>query len=291
MTLGQLGRSQAANAATSSAVEPCGDAVDVGRAELDRLRARVREEVIPGLEALARPDAAPAELVKLADHQSRRLRAELEPDAGDALFGRSIADDPACAAAREWVRQHLHDTALQVLEYVAGNALGMGLDASQIANATSIFVNDLREWVAGPATPAEKELATELERVIERDRSLGSLGSHVQLETAEANPRLPSEEVEAIAGAVFEAVTNARKHAEAENVYVRVVMNGEGQVDAVTVTDDGIGIDLEQAQNSTGLGVKGSIVGRMKRVGGEASIEGAPGKGTVVRLVTPKQGG
>lgn len=262
--------------------------MDVGRAELDRLRARVREEVIPGLEALARPDAAPAELVKLADHQSRRLRAELEPDVGDALFGRSIADDPACAAAREWVRQHLHDTALQVLEYVAGNAMGMGLDASQIANATSIFVNDLREWVAGPATPAEKELSTELERVIERDRSLGS---HVQLETAEANPRLPSEEVEAIAGAVFEAVTNARKHAEAENVYVRVVVDGEGQVDAVTVTDDGIGIDLEQAQNSTGLGVKGSIVGRMKRVGGEASIEGAPGEGTVVRLVTPKQGG
>jgi signal transduction histidine kinase len=54
----------------------------------------------------------------------------------------------------------------------------------------------------------------------------------------------------------------------------------------VTVTDDGVGIDPELVANATGLGVKGSIVGRMKRVGGHASLEDAPGGGTLVTLIT-----
>jgi signal transduction histidine kinase len=56
---------------------------------------------------------------------------------------------------------------------------------------------------------------------------------------------------------------------------------------AVTVTDDGVGIDPELVANATGLGEKGSIVGRMKRVGGHASLQDAPGGGNVVQLVLP----
>jgi signal transduction histidine kinase len=57
------------------------------------------------------------------------------------------------------------------------------------------------------------------------------------------------------------------------------------------VADDGVGIDPELVANATGLGVKGSIVGRMKRVGGHASLQDAPGGGTLVTLVTARQGG
>lgn len=287
MSLGQLGRSQGAHAARSGAVTPCVMGEDAGRAELERLRARVRADVIPGLEALANPTAAVADLIALADHQSRRLRAELEPaDGSDALFGRAGAEDPASAAAREWVRQHLHDTALQALEHIAGNAFGEGLEASKIAGLAGFFASDLRRWVEAADGPTNTKLLPELERVTERARSLDP---RVEL-VAETDTRLPPEHVEAIAGAVCEAVNNARKHANATNVFVRVVKDSEGRT-AVTVTDDGIGIDLEQAAQGGGLGVKGSIVGRMERVGGEASIEDAPGGGTLVTLVTPRQGG
>jgi signal transduction histidine kinase len=72
-------------------------------------------------------------------------------------------------------------------------------------------------------------------------------------------------------------------------VIVRVETSLDGRT-AVTVTDDGVGIDPELVAGATGLGVKGSIVGRMKRVGGHASLEDAPGGGTLVTLVTSRQG-
>ena len=55
---------------------------------------------------------------------------------------------------------------------------------------------------------------------------------------------------------------------------------------SVTVTDDGIGFDPERAAHAGGLGVRRSILGRMSRVGGYASLTPAPGGGTRVTLKT-----
>ena len=62
----------------------------------------------------------------------------------------------------------------------------------------------------------------------------------------------------------------------------------EGEVRALN-SDPGIEV-IAQAENGNGLGVKGSIVGRMRRVGGHASLQDAPGGGTLVTLVTSRQG-
>lgn len=288
MCLGQPGRSQGADAEHRGAVTPGRQNIGAERAlERRRLLAHVRADIIPGLEELVDPAADPGDLIALADLHSRRLRAELESlDNSVALFGLSGVDDPSCVEEHEWVRGHLHDTALQILEFVAGDGFGTGLSATKIARLAGGAARDLHRWVDSVNDPDEPELLPELELITEQARSLDP---RVQLVVGDIGTPPTSDEVEALAGAVREAVTNARKHSHASNVIVRVECDEHGHT-AVTVSDDGIGFELEEAENGSGLGVKGSIVGRMKRVGGHASLQGAPGGGTLVTLVTSRQG-
>ena len=287
MILGQPRRAQRADADDRRAGEPRRGRGDRAL-ERERLLEHVRTDIIPGLEELVHPTASPADLLALADHRSRALRAELErTDAADALFGLTGVDDPACSEERAWVRGHLHDTALQILEFIAGDGFGTGLSAAQIARLAGGAARDLHRWVDLVDSPVEARLLPELELVTEQARSLDP---RVELVIGEIGEPPTSEQIEALAGAVREAVTNARKHADATHVVVRVDCDSDGRT-TVTVSDDGIGLDLEHAENGNGLGVKYSIVGRMKRVGGYASLEDAPGGGTVVTLVTSRQGG
>ena len=287
MNLGHLGAPEEpdANHAEAESDRPT---LDRGRAgERERLLARVRADVIPGLEALVDPDASPADLIARADRHSRFLRGALEQRGdGNALF--HLGDgDLACAEEREWVRGHLHDTALQILEFIAGDGFGSGLMAEHIARLAGGAANDLHRWVESVEAAVDSELLPELELITEQARTLDP---RVELVVGAIGAPLSSEQVEALVGAVREAVNNARKHANASHVIVRVERDQDGGT-AVTVTDDGVGIDIEQVQRSNGLGVKGSIVGRMKRVGGHASLQDAPGGGTRVTLLTPRHGG
>ena len=261
-------------------------AIEIARAgERARLHASVRGVVVPGLERIADPTASPAELIARADEQASRLRAELEDDG--PLDG-PVESDPALARAREdereWVRGHLHDTALQILEFIAGDGFGTGLSATKISHLAGGAARDLRAWVDSADAPVAPQLLPELEKVAEEARSLDRT---VWIVVGELGAPPTGEQVAAIAGAVREAVNNARKHANARQVIVRVETSADGQT-AVTVTDDGIGIDAERAADGSGLGLSRSIVARMRRVGGHASLEDAPGGGTLVKLLTPR---
>ena len=261
--------------------------VEIWRAnERERMRARLRAEIVPGLEQLVDPAADPADLIALADRQARRLRAELE---GFGEENHVVSLDPVAERAREeereWVRGHLHDTALQILEFIAGDGFGTGLSASKISSLAGGAARDLQRWIDS-ADEHEAELLPELEQVTAEARSLDP---RVELVIGHIGTPPTSEQVTALAGAVREAVTNARKHSQASHVVIRVETGSDGRT-AVTVTDDGVGIDPELVANATGLGVRGSILGRMKRVGGHASLEDAPGGGTLVTLITSRQG-
>ncbi|HUR84857.1 MAG TPA: ATP-binding protein [Solirubrobacteraceae bacterium] len=264
------------------------DAVEVWRAhERERMRTRLREVIVPGLEELVDPAADPADLIAIADRQSRRLRAELESlGENDDVISLDPAVRRALEEEREWVRGHLHDTALQILEFVAGDGFGTGLDASKIARLAGGAARDLHRWIDDVDEKVECELLPELELVTAEARSLDP---RVELVVGHIGSPPTSDQVTALAGAVREAVTNARKHAKASHVIVRVETESDGRT-SVTVTDDGVGIDPELVAKATGLGVKGSIVGRMKRVGGHASLGDAPGGGTLVTLITSRQG-
>ena len=66
-----------------------------------------------------------------------------------------------------------------------------------------------------------------------------------------------------------------------------VLADDDGLAVTVTVRDDGIGFAhdrLAEAASAGRLGVAQAIVGRLRDVGGEASITSAPGQGTEVEL-------
>jgi signal transduction histidine kinase len=81
---------------------------------------------------------------------------------------------------------------------------------------------------------------------------------------------------------VQEALNNARKHASARRVVVRMELRGGGVV--VSVADDGMGFDPAVA--SPGYG-RQSMQERAESLNGELTITSAPGLGTTVRLQVP----
>ncbi len=258
---------------------PCA-AGEVRAGEQSRLRGWLRVAIVPGLEQLADPTRDPADLIARAALQARCLRAELETTSSPEQLERLGADERrAREDEREWVRGHLHDTALQILEFIAGNGFGTGLSADKIAHLAGGAARDLRRWLDAGEPPGT-QLVPELEHVTAEARTLDP---GVRLVVGELGRQPTGEQVSALAGAVREAVTNARKHARASQVVVRVGTADDGRT-KVTVTDDGVGFDPERVDG--GLGLSRSIFGRMQRAGGSASLDRAPGGGTCVTLVT-----
>jgi signal transduction histidine kinase len=85
-----------------------------------------------------------------------------------------------------------------------------------------------------------------------------------------------------------EAVNNARKHAEAEHIWVRLTREGEDLV--LAVDDDGVGfnvgaVDAGYEQRGS-LGMV-SMRERTELVGGSLRVDSVEGEGTHVRLTVP----
>jgi two-component system, NarL family, sensor histidine kinase DegS len=87
---------------------------------------------------------------------------------------------------------------------------------------------------------------------------------------------------------VQEALSNVVQHAKADCVSVRLVI--ELDTLRVTITDNGIGFDMEQVLHNPEkwdhFGVRG-IVERAKLVGGEARIDSKKGRGTTIVVEVP----
>lgn len=87
---------------------------------------------------------------------------------------------------------------------------------------------------------------------------------------------------------VQEALTNVMRHAAASQVKVSLERKGDTLI--VEVRDNGIGIKEGMIFDSKSLGLVG-IRERVLLLGGEASIYGKPGEGTLVRAILPMEEG
>lgn len=100
-----------------------------------------------------------------------------------------------------------------------------------------------------------------------------------------AAPMVPQQAARALAQATREAVLNAEKHADADNVTLRICVSAVEDAVAVRVEvrDDGVGFDTGQVSTHR-LGIRLSLRERMRAVGGDAEVTSAPGAGTTVVL-------
>jgi Signal transduction histidine kinase len=97
-----------------------------------------------------------------------------------------------------------------------------------------------------------------------------------------------------VQGVIFyiieEAIGNARKHARAKNMWVRLYTRANTFF--AEVEDDGVGFDVDAVQarydERGSLGMI-NMHERADMIGGKLSIASAPGKGTRVTLSVPLQ--
>lgn len=82
---------------------------------------------------------------------------------------------------------------------------------------------------------------------------------------------------------IFEMINNILKHSEAENGWISI--SEEGDHINVTVSDDGIGFDIDE--RTSGYGIN-NITSRLENIKGHWHIESAPGEGTKFFMEIPK---
>lgn len=84
---------------------------------------------------------------------------------------------------------------------------------------------------------------------------------------------------------VQEALTNVARHAEAKAVTIE--LEGRGSTLALSVHDDGKGIDAAAVEGPRAFGILG-MRERVRLLGGSWRIEGRPGEGTTIEVEVPR---
>jgi signal transduction histidine kinase len=167
---------------------------------------------------------------------------------------------------------HLHDSVLQTLALIQTRA-GASSEVARLARAQE---RELRDWLYSGERRDDSDLVTDL-----RDTAAAlELDYPVRFDVVavgETEERSSGE----VAAAAREAMLNAARHAGGE---VSVYVEGTARSVDVFVRDRGPGFRVDDVPGDR-MGVRESIIGRMRRAGGQASVgSGAGGEGTEVRL-------
>ncbi len=144
--------------------------------------------------------------------------------------------------------------------------------------------SELRALIAHFRVPiGEHSLIASVEQTVERFKQ-DCDDVQVYLQKEWPDTKLPAQIELQVLRIIQEALTNVRKHSEA-NV-VRVWMQGDEKGHyIVLIEDDGMGISERQKKNTAGEHVGLSVMkDRANRIGGTLSIDGDTGEGVQVRL-------
>ena len=173
---------------------------------------------------------------------------------------------------RSEIAAHLHDSVLQTLALIQNRA-GASSEVARLARAQE---RELRAWLYDGDSPADSDLQTDL-----RDYAGAlELDYPVRIDVVTAGSSLERASGE-VAAAAREAMLNAARHAGGD---VSVYIEGAGASVDVFIRDRGPGFDPAVVASDR-LGVRESIVGRMRRAGGQATVRpGAGGVGVEVHL-------
>ncbi|KQV06275.1 ATP-binding protein [Leifsonia sp. Root112D2] len=178
---------------------------------------------------------------------------------------------------RAEIAAHLHDSVLQTLALIQNRA-GASSEVARIARAQE---RELRDWLYAGSAPLDSDLGTEL-----RDfAAVLELEYPARLEVVAVGEPVERGNGE-VAAAAREAMLNAARHAGGD---ISVYLETTAAAVDVFVRDRGPGFDPATVPQGR-LGVRESILGRMRRAGGTARVNtGVGGVGTEVHLHLDRQ--
>jgi signal transduction histidine kinase len=183
------------------------------------------------------------------------------------------------AQERADIAARVHDSVLQTLALVQRSAD----DPKRVAALARRQERELRGWLYGEAATAGETLRGALEAAISEVEETHA----VRADIVQSGDAPLDDRVRSLVLAAREAVANAASHAQVAEVSVFVEV-GEAEV-SVYVRDRGTGFD-PSAVPADRRGIAESIVGRLSRSGGSATVRSAPGEGTEVELRLPLEG-
>lgn len=175
---------------------------------------------------------------------------------------------------RAEVAAHLHDSVLQTLALVQKRAD----DPREVAALARRQERELRAWLNNTRPAGEVTLASALEAAaaeVEADH-------HVPIDVVTVGDGPLDERAAALVAAAREALVNASKFAGPEPISLYAEVADDRA--EVFVRDRGPGFAVDDVPSDR-RGVRDSIVGRMERHGGRATVHSTPGHGTEVELV------
>jgi len=176
------------------------------------------------------------------------------------------------ADARADMAAHLHDSVLQTLAMIQRQAD----DPKAVQQLARRQERELRNWLYGDELHEAtlKAALTAVAAEVEDERG-------VPVDVVTVGDCDTSDPIQALVRAAREAMVNAAKHSAADKIDVYAEVDEESV--EVFVRDRGKGFDVDAVPDDR-MGVKGSIIDRMERHGGIATIRSGHGEGTEVRL-------
>jgi two-component system, NarL family, sensor histidine kinase UhpB len=208
-------------------------------------------------------------LITAQDDERRRTALELHDEVGPCLFGlKANTASMANSAAL------LPDTARQRMTEQLRDILGI-VEHLQTINRS--MLGRLRPMALGHVPL--RDILDQLVRERARQHSAISFAF-----TAGALRRSYGDTIDlTVYRCIQESLTNVIRHAQAKHVSVNVAAVADDAQLAVTVRDDGCGM---QPGMATGFGIRG-MQERVEGLGGRYTIESEAGRGTCVRLTIP----
>ncbi|MGY1455323.1 PspC domain-containing protein [Streptomyces sp. SS8] len=184
------------------------------------------------------------------------------------------------AQERAEVAAHVHDSVLHTLTLIQRNAD----NPREVARLARAQERELRAWLYRPSGTGRDE-EEEPDTLADAVRAAAAeVEDHhgVPVEVVCVGDCPLDERLAAQLQAAREAMVNAAKYG-GEGGPVQVFAEVEGRTVFVSVRDHGPGFDLDAVPPDR-MGVRESIIGRMRRNGGTAVLRSAPEGGTVVEL-------
>jgi signal transduction histidine kinase len=219
-------------------------------------------------------------LAAIAVGHVARLAAEAEQRLQRA------AELEAATRERERLARGIHDSVLQVLALFQRRGAELGGEYAELGRLAGEQEAALRALIGAGRVGDEPSGPVDLRALLTPYTS-----ASVLLATPAQPVRLAAPAARELAAAVGAALSNVRQHCgPGARAWVLVEEDHDGVL--VSVRDEGPGIPpgrLAEAAAAGRLGIVQSIRGRMRDLGGSATISSVPGQGTEVELRVPKR--